>query len=335
MQPLLSIQYLRAVAALMVVAYHAGVNKGVFVGVGAAGVDIFFVISGFIMWTVTERESSPREFLRLRAIRIVPLYWAVTLGVAALAVLAPALVRNYDPEPQRILLSLFFVPHPDPTGQIYPFITPGWTLNYEMFFYLVFAVALALPRQRQGLFLTLVLTALVIAGRLRPSDGPIWRTYTDPLLLEFLAGVMLAKAWRADRLPSAGVGALAILAGVGGFVALHVTGYYLEPLRALIWGLPAFLIVAGALTLEVRRGVPKLPWLKAVGDGSYSIYLCHTVLIAALAKVVGGLPTPAFVVVTLVVSTVGGVLCFKLFERPVTERLKRLTAPRRTAAVEA
>ena len=141
---LLSIQYLRAVAALMVVFHHIiNAKPWLFNPLEnypslATGVDIFFVISGFIMY-VAARNEAPLEFLKKRIIRIVPLYWVATL--AFVIVKTKLHIFSLTPEDWlHIAKSLAFIPHHDPTnpGKIWPYLIQGWTLNYEMFFYLIF-----------------------------------------------------------------------------------------------------------------------------------------------------------------------------------------------------
>src|SRR5580658_5421280 len=145
---LLSIQALRALAATAVVAYHAlQWGSGGF-DVGRAGVDVFFVISGFIMWRVTSgRDVTPGAFLWRRVTRVAPLYWLTTLAVLAAALVWPGFLPEVRPGWRHLALSLAFIPHLDPRGLPFPTLPPGWTLDYEALFYLTFAAALAGPRR--------------------------------------------------------------------------------------------------------------------------------------------------------------------------------------------
>jgi exopolysaccharide production protein ExoZ len=192
-----SIQFLRGVAALGVLGFHAASRAGGSFGVGAAGVDIFFVISGFIMWVVTSRRTpKPGQFLARRAERIVPLYWLVTLATATAAILAPSAFPAMRPTASHVVQSLFFIPHRDPTGLIAPLIVPGWTLNYEIFFYLLFAGSLMAPARLRVWLVSGVLAALVALRPLGDITNSAWATYTDPILLEFAAG-----SWSGDYRP--------------------------------------------------------------------------------------------------------------------------------------
>jgi len=125
------LQYLRAYAALLVVFFHAAVNAQSGFIVGEAGVDIFFVLSGFLMWRITNEQTAALAFLRNRIRRIVPVYWIASLLVFVLAELG--LTSRIVADLGHLLASLFFIPYKGPGG-VYPILIVGWTLNYEMFF---------------------------------------------------------------------------------------------------------------------------------------------------------------------------------------------------------
>lgn len=198
---------MRAVAALAVVAFHASTClapydnptlEALFRG-GAFGVDLFFAISGFIMVTIAlERPTAPGEFLIRRLIRVGPLYWIATVAVVLAA--AQALIPPITVTPGLLAKSLLFIPYfsPDHPGSIYPLLVPGWTLAYEMFFYLLFALVLSVSRRPDRLILLLgsALVGLFLAGLILAPQGAIAWTYTSPLLLEFLGGALVALAWR-------------------------------------------------------------------------------------------------------------------------------------------
>lgn len=276
---LTSIQYLRGLAALAVVAMHTGWTYS---GIGAAGVDVFFVISGFIMVHVSRREVTPTVFLRARVLRVVPLYWLLTLVGVALA--------GLDDIP-RILASLAFWPHAGFDGRDYPVLIPGWTLNYEVFFYLAFAVTLLLQARLRLPVLSLGLAGLVALGiAIHPAQAAA-ATYTGPLLLEFLGGAWLCQAWQRGWVPRgrwglalSALGALVLLAqaGIGPF----------EGWRCLTWGLPSLLIVAGALGAEAGGRLPRILGLRQMGDASYALYLTHLMVQKPLLPILHPLPLP-------------------------------------------
>ena len=240
---------MRALAALSVVWVHAryavpGIAERLGAPFfGASGVDVFFVISGFIMVAATSaKELTPASFLSLRIIRIAPLYWLATLALAASAAAAG---RAHSAE--EMVKSVFFIPYRSggsPSG-VWPILENGWTLNFEMFFYALFSLALAAPG-RVGLpGLVLSLGSLAALGRLfGPFESPCASVYTSPRLLEFAAGMTLAQAWgecgAKYRLPQP-----ELLLALG----LYCLGAAQSPL--VIMG-GAFLVVAASLHPRIR-----------------------------------------------------------------------------------
>ncbi|PZW50937.1 exopolysaccharide production protein ExoZ [Humitalea rosea] len=324
MAPILSIQYLRAVAAMLVVFSHAGERAGVDFQIGAAGVDLFFVISGFIMWVVVRPAvTGGGAFLRLRLIRIVPLYWAVTLGLVAVASINHAWMPNFDTTPANLAMSLGFIPHFDPSGHIYPVLAVGWTLNYEIFFYLLFAASFALERARRLPALAAALLGLVAVGLVARPEGAIGVSVTDPIMLEFLAGLLLGEAWLRGRLPGAGMGYGLMLAGLAMAAAQHLGGWHSDAWRVLLWGVPALLLITGALAVEAAGQVPRLGWLRLLGDASYSIYLLHGPLVGPVMRLMPGAPVAVYFLAAAVVSAIAGIVCYWLLERPATRLLRR------------
>src|SRR3954468_18445129 len=132
---------------------------------GAAGVGVFFVISGFVLWTACEaRPTTPGAFLLARAERILPLYWIATLAVAAVVLWRAQALPIVYLQGRHLVLSLLLVPHDDPAGGPFPLLPTGWTLTYEAFFYLVMALVLAAPRDRRWTLLSGLLLAASVLG---------------------------------------------------------------------------------------------------------------------------------------------------------------------------
>ena len=323
MPRLLSIQYLRAFAAFGVVIFHAqGLTYGRALVIGSAGVDIFFVVSGFVMWTLTaHRPQTPAEFFAGRIVRIVPMYWLVTLVFVTAAIVFPALFPRLVVSATHTLASLFFIPMRSPSnGEIWPVVVPGWTLNCEMFFYAVFAMALVLTSTRRLIFLAMTFFVLVLVGRIYAGDNPAITFYTDPIMLEFPSGMLLGRAFEQDRLPPLRWGYVQLAAGV----LLFAVSAWLEVTspRVLVWGIPALLVVAGAVIIEKGRNVPLVPALALLGDASYSIYLTHTLTISAIGKFKAYFNASTFFVASLTLSALIGVAAWRLVERPFAEFLK-------------
>lgn len=315
-----AIQYLRALAALSVVIYHATQWTGRSVDLFSAGVDVFFVISGFIMWRTTEDDrTGPGRFLAKRAIRIVPLYWLITLGLTAAALVAPARFSDQQPTLPHVLESLAFIQHLNPKGEPFPVLQPGWTLNYEAVFYGLFAAALVLPRAWRLRFLVFALISGAIAGFMYP---PAYVLLLNPMLLEFLAGVLLAAGLGRGQGPGRSIGWLLLGLGAAGFGGLALVHPMWDEWRPIFWGPPAILLVAGAVFVEADGGVPRLPPLGLMGDASYSTYLTHPLTLGALAMT-GGLRSLLTFALAILLAQLAGILCWRFIERPMTDRLRK------------
>lgn len=312
---LVSIQYLRGLAALAVVAEH---TCRLPTELGRAGVDVFFVISGFIMMHVSGRERSPAVFLRARVLRLAPLYWLVTL----VAVLVLGVTDR-----SHILMSIAFLPHVSPDGRAVPVVVQGWSLNMEMQFYVLFAVTLLLPAHRRLLALTAMIGGLagfsVVACLIQGgSDLNFF-----PVALELPAGAWLCRAWQRDRLRR--LPAVALLAAGSALLLAQAGWSQPTPWRCVLWGIPALAIVAGAVGLEENGRLPVVPGLRALGDASYSLYLTHLLLLTGLRPVLRPLPGLVAVPTGIAASVALGFAVHRLIERP----LHRALRPARATAV--
>lgn len=341
-----SIQYLRAVAALMVVFHHLIIQIGVYeavlhsISVGAAGVDVFFVISGFVIWFVTYNKSiGAAEFFTKRVIRVVPIYWLITLVIAGAAIAAPQLFKSTQFEFAQIIQSLLFIPHYSQglPGNVYPILVPGWTLNYEMFFYLVFGGLLIVPRQALPILLMTFIT-LVAAGFVFEPQNAILKTYTSGLLLEFVAGVFIAKAYTDGKLRGLSplLGAVLLTVGVVGLLMTAEVNPF-GPLRALYWGVPGMLMVLGVIIVEINGKMFKSRILHMLGDASYSIYLTHILALGIYRVLWSKMVEPeatviqmsGFILGGLLVTIIAGLAFHFLIEKPLTRFLQqRLVKPK-------
>jgi exopolysaccharide production protein ExoZ len=321
MKRLHGIQYLRAVAALGVVVFHAAERSGTHFAIGAAGVDVFFVISGFIMWVIaSERSPSPAAFLRDRIERIAPLYRIAT-GVMVVGALA-GLFPNLRLSAWYVLSSLAFLASRSPsTGDIWPVLVQGWTLNYEMFFYALFAAALFLPARRRLAALAGLFLALAAAGWLFAPETPILKTWTDPLLLEFLVGIAIGEAWLRGAVPSPASGIALIAVALVGFAFVGVTYAGFTP---FVLGPLAAALVLGVLAFERHAAVPRLPLATYLGDSSYSTYLWHTMAISVVAKAGSllSLPGPVVLIAAIVAGVAIGAAVHEILEKPIAAFLK-------------
>lgn len=332
------IQMLRAVAAIAVVIHHALINLarvagiksplnalGHFEDLGSAGVDLFFVISGFIMMYVSHnefgREGAVARFLWRRAIRIYPLYWFYTLTLLALS-LIPWMFRNLQIDLPYAVQSLMLVPalRPGPSPTIHPLLDQGWTLSYEVGFYLVFAACIRFGSIRATLWaLPILFAALVIIGKNIDSASVATQFLSQPLTFEFYFGTLIAWALLGGLLPPARYRSALVLAllSFAASAALRVDAM----LRPLAWGIPSVLLVYAAIGTPLARNFAER-LLVALGNASYSIYLTHTFVIFAVVRIAndrGGTIASALAwqAATVGICIVGGYLAYILIERPL------------------
>jgi exopolysaccharide production protein ExoZ len=323
---LVQLQYLRAIAALLVVYFHSvlqvpKVNPGFdwqFHLFGETGVDIFFVLSGFVMWLTTAgRQVRPLDFYRRRIKRIVPLYWLATLFSASVALVAPSVLKSTVFNVPHILASLFFLPWRNPADPalVAPVVVPGWTLNYEMFFYFVFGLLLLVPEKRRLQAMFGIMTAIIVACRLWPVATTATTMYSDPIIYEFLAGVVLAKLYRDKALLPQAVAWPALVLG---FAFLLINENLCDAsMRSYMWGIPAVVIVYSAVSIDFSR-LPVIGWLNYLGDASYSVYITHAFTLAFLRVACGILKIdilqhgPIFVSACVVFSAIGGAIVHEL-----------------------
>jgi exopolysaccharide production protein ExoZ len=238
---------------------HAPVGNA---GYGAAGVDLFFVISGFIMANVSQGRTG-REFLGDRLWRIYPLWWVAVLPWLFMLPRGPTFIAS-SVTLWPIYGAYYYV----------PVLKVGWTLSFELLFYLGMTLALvtraAVPL---ALYATLLLGALTTSSALLHFLG-------NPMALEFLMGVLVARLPRRAALGLLAPLGLLLFAftapGTGDVESTLAPQFALW--RVLAWGVPGALIVWGALSLEPLFRHRLFDGPVAIGDASYSIYLFHPII---------------------------------------------------------
>lgn len=325
-----SLQILRAVAALGVVFFHLGVGWDINFGliesnpfaVGANGVDMFFVISGFIICYASQNTTSPIEFIKKRVFRILPLYYILTMGLFGLAAVAPQLLGSTEANVWHLLKSFAFIPYENAGGLIQPILFLGWTLNFEMFFYLLFALCIGF-RHREVVVVGVVV-AIASAGYFYDFEHVVPEFFSRPIILNFAWGVAvyllfkhqprLIERLRWFWLP----GSMFILFQF--FVSVPVSAEFAI-------GLPTALILASVLPLQKIEG-PVGKAGSAIGDASYSLYLVHPYLIQfcfiIMVPLLGGGLTiiGALSVLSVVLSVAVSIVLFRLVEKPSNELLR-------------
>ena len=337
-----SIQVLRAVAALAVLTLHAANEKVSFLGgepapfnnllLGAAGVDLFFVISGFVMVYSSEslfgRTDGPARFFLRRLARIAPLYWAVTVAIILYIYAAHGAKLWEIYSPASLVASFLFWPYPRLDGLAFPVHLLGWTLNYEMFFYAVFAVAILLPRRAAVATVCLAFAALVTIGRAVTLPLP-FSFWANSIIWEFCLGMLIAYAYREGvRLPPAAAWALGI-AALAGYAAAWNPPHDWGGWRVFWWGLPSAALVAACVlsSAEWRPG-PVGRFFGLLGDASYSLYLAHPLVFPlvrwTIVRWIDFSAMPWLYAATLFVAAmIASVACYLFFERPITRALQR------------
>lgn len=331
---LTSIQALRAVAAYAVVVHHLLNTLGSYLGIEAArhgprvfmsGVDVFFVISGFVMADATARAGvqAPGKFLRARLLRVAPTYWLLTLLVFALQSQGMKLFGHAHPSVAELLASLSFGLPFDGAPAREPLLFVGWSLEYELLFYLLFALALWLRPGASplGLVVSMVL-GLSVVGMV--SEHPYFVHLGKPIILEFAAGVLVWKLWRLKKC-ALGEAAATLVVGCLALLATNLLdGDWYAHERALFFGVPAALIVFGAVSLEQSGVAPRSQTLLSQGDASYAVYLTHPFVLQAVGKGVllaGVLPLwlrgSAFVLTAALLVPLVGTAFYRLVERPL------------------
>lgn len=344
------IQIMRGIAAFMVVLHHSWLATGQavappgplqeqLISVGAAGVDLFFVISGFIMIYVSRSRfglpGAAGDFLVKRAIRIAPLYWIISTGMLVLWA-SGTLLRDDHFSGSDLLCSYLFAPCVQPHGvaQVgHPLLDQGWTLSYEWYFYLLFAVWLGIGSLRSlVLGAPVFFSAVVAVLSLRPASGPISLFFSDPLVFEFCFGLVLGYLYLKGYRFTAHSRTLLV---AGGAIAMLACGTPPREWRWLTWGVPAAIIIFSMLHVPSPRSTAgrALVWL---GDISYSLYLFHGLVTMTFDHYLGTrgyhlnlLQQFLYIALMCALAVVGGGLLNRLLERPVTSWLQAWHAKRK------
>jgi exopolysaccharide production protein ExoZ len=338
-----NVHFLRVVAALAVVYYHIASEAGLNLPrpFGKFGVDLFFVVSGFIIAYIGSK--SPDSFLLRRVIRIVPFYWTASLFVFSIAWLFPQQLRQTQADVPHLLYSLFFIPHETAYSGMFPTLILGWTLNYEMYFYVLFAIALAFSRRFAPIICSVFLTLIVLAIDLSGTQNKSLKFYASPIVFEFIFGIFVYYAIsfivrRADDYrPAAWFKWLLYASTLAASVFMVVQGINggFRLLRPIACGLPALFIVMGAILIEKLYNVyTKNKLLLLLGEASYILYLIHTYIIYGVLRLFVG-PTSGIGPVTIgllvfalmVLPSAAALVIHVWFEKPTMSYLRRALIP--------
>ena len=298
---LVGVQALRGIAALLVVFVHyngTAVSHGfgfpvlADVELGHIGVDIFFVISGFIMELTAGGQpyvkGDTSRFLYRRAVRVLPLYWVLTLVAFGITLVLGSEI-NARRTPQQFMMSMLLLPAADTHGQAVYVIAVAWTLTFELYFYLIFAALLRLKTSTRLVLLAALFTASSGIGFLANIQDPLAHVFVDPIVFEFLLGCLLAYALRHRWALGQHTGWLIAAAAVSAML-LQARLLPSPGMRFIFWGLPAAALVgvvalsAGSIAIQLER-----PFIY-LGNISYSLYLSHFFTIALFVRIHKKLP---------------------------------------------
>ena len=347
-----NLQVLRAIAAYMVLLAHIedieakrGMGRilGPWTDIGDWGVDLFFVLSGFVMVLVSHNTlgsvKDAGKFLWSRATRIYPLWWLCLSALVPIWLFRPELVYGGSQQEISLLKDYLLIPKSES-----PLLQTGWTLIHEMYFYIFFAVLLMMPLGERRRLPILILWGTVAVGLgllLSPSRGdePILRLVTHPMTLEFVAGAVAAFLWRSTKgalgVPALAAGVVALIIGmtlyVNGALGADMGGFMTHDRARVILFLPsAALLTYGAAAIELRQGWKLTGLPVRLGDWSYSLYLTHMLSANFFGLVWGKLAMPGLMdnAIALPAIMLGCTLVawasFSLFEQPMIDRTKKL-----------
>jgi exopolysaccharide production protein ExoZ len=322
---LVSVQALRALAAWVVVFHHVmqvffNFQADSFIGRlfaerGAVGVDIFFVISGLVIYLSTQGKCiTPWRFMLNRVLRIAPVYWLYSLIAALIIAFANPVMPVQEFDLHHLLLSLLFIPAENPGGfGLYPTLNVGWTLNYEMFFYLLFALAFVVTERLRLLFIVVALAAFsLLATQPWMSDF-----YRNSIVYEFIFGMLLGVLYKRGWIRHGLWLPLLVIAA-----SLLTIFHFDNSMRLLHWGVPSALIVAACIAME--------PWFRGnrvlahMGDCSYSVYLLHVIVLSLgwyLQASLDLAPAPV-IAACIAVIALAGWASYELLEKRLVVRAK-------------
>jgi exopolysaccharide production protein ExoZ len=332
---LTSIQSMRGIAALVVAAAHLHSVElkfdpspllGNWATVGFGGVDLFFVISGFVMVWVTRASQGiakdvPRFWLA-RVLRIYPLWWLVLSALVAVWLVKPDWVFSSVTGTPDLLRSFLLLPATNP-----PLHAVGWTLIHEMWFYLVFGFILMMPARLLPALLACWAAFVVGAALAFPKPAnPVLNLIRHPLTLEFIAGGAIALLASKRNLPFARImlqaGCLVLLLAALSIRDNPPAAFVDEWTRIGLCGVPFAMILWGWVGLE-QTGGDSPRWSQALGNWSYALYLIHVPVFALVGRIAkpisrsGPLDNMAVLAVAFALAIFAAFILHTLFERPL------------------
>jgi exopolysaccharide production protein ExoZ len=321
-----SLTALRAVAACTVVYFHIMSPTGH--AFGEFGVDIFFVISGFVIaMVVNTKRQSPAPFLASRIARIVPLYWILTILVLGIAIARPNLLNSSTGSLSSFLMSLFFIPYKKANGLIHPLLFVGWTLNYEMAFYLIASMAL-FARENKTIIISCLVFAVFALCRISGDSSTAVAFYSSERMLEFVMGMCAWEIFRRGFRVSPLLAAAAIIALYAMMAAFELNHATFSPL--LRNGIPSFAMIILATSLETwfsNGWFTRL--ITFVGDASYATYLSHPYVVEGFRRLFPimsrgmAITSPVGTTLTVIFALMVGSVLYICVDKPMHAAARR------------
>ncbi|WP_460548248.1 acyltransferase family protein [Comamonas piscis] len=298
---LYSIQALRGLGAIAVVIFHAlAIDPIINFQAGAAGVDLFFIISGIVMTMSVKDGTNPTTFFLRRVARVVPLYWIMTgLAILHLYVFYPGAGVSLE----AIVRSIFFL---RPENGSMPILYPGWSLNFEMLFYLTLTIFLILSKNS----LILLMLFFLCLGALSSIEYFKEFYFIKYYLLEFSIGIGIGFIFKLKLPMEKMLGFFCITASI----LLFAVNNHFRSVGFIAWGIPSALLILGCYSFD-SSVIFKNKFIKYLGDSSYSIYLVHPFVIWAFERT--GHKGAITIILAILLSAFAGVICYRYVEKPL------------------
>jgi exopolysaccharide production protein ExoZ len=323
---IIGIQLLRFLAAFFVVLTHVLSMYPDLKQFGGFGVDVFFIISGFIIYVITDNDY--KSFFVKRLIRIVPMYWLFTIGISIIAYYFPYLLRSASFDLYHITASLLFIPYWTENTGFAPILTLGWTLNFEILFYLIFFAALKISHKHRAIIASILICLIVMSLNFFNFYGQLsaLNFYSSTIWFEFIFGIFMGLLYKKR---------LIFRIGGRGFVFLSLTSLatmtYLQlnsltivP-RFIQFGVPSFVLVFTFLAFEdtfVKLCNILSRIILWLGEISYPLYLTHVYIIALIHRVLFKEIHFIFLLIfALVISSIVSHFVNLVFDKPIRKNL--------------
>lgn len=340
------IQLLRGIASLLVVLLHCSRNSietlhknffANFFEFGGAGVDIFFVLSGFIITYTNLKFIAKTDafgfFIKRRIVRIYPTYWIIISLFLLLQVLLPSFYRSHFSFDLKNILStyLLFPQHIMVNGV-------SWTLSYEIFFYLLFSLSFFIPQKKWSFCLAMLYAAIIILLPIFSSydfeKGNAWVSLIIfPMNVEFfmgiLAAVIIPKISNKAALPLIVSGSIIFLtSAIFSDLKYNLVANTFN--RVILFGIPSLLIITGLVKYELSNKIKVYTVFLLLGEASYSLYLIHLPVVAASIKILSILKVKNDILIHCIIILIVCIICYasivfyKFVEKPIITKLNSL-----------